>query len=266
MDARELRWLRSHDEFTNAWFEKNFPESLRCATEELDAAQQAFGPDHPSIIRASLDLAMAHEANHQLIDSERLKQAAEDLAKRLGAAAESRPDDLSSAAWFLFEGDRWWPLVSDDDERVVRNFQRALAIRQRHLGPDHPEVADVIARLAEVHFLSGQFAEAEPLYRSALEIYEKDEAQERPYFAKTLEGLAQTLASLERHTEAIVWFERAICLAEEVGKEKRSLYFLLIFYADTLDHVGRKGEAETFRLRAREMLPKANPGEFGFQN
>jgi hypothetical protein len=52
-------------------------------------------------------------------------------------------------------------------------FRRALAIREKVLGPDHPDTAQSINNLALVLYAKGDYAGAEPLLRRALAIREK---------------------------------------------------------------------------------------------
>ena len=49
-------------------------------------------------------------------------------------------------------------------------YQRALAIREKALGSDHPDVAASLNNLAELYRDQGKYAEAEPLYQRALAI------------------------------------------------------------------------------------------------
>ena len=49
-----------------------------------------------------------------------------------------------------------------------REYRAALAIRERHAGPRHPELAAGIVNLATVLDEQGRHAEAGPLYRRAL--------------------------------------------------------------------------------------------------
>jgi tetratricopeptide (TPR) repeat protein len=51
--------------------------------------------------------------------------------------------------------------------------QRVLAIREKVLGPDHPDVADALNKLAILYKDQGRYAEAEPLYKQSLAIREK---------------------------------------------------------------------------------------------
>ena len=55
-------------------------------------------------------------------------------------------------------------------ERVIRH---ALAIDEKSLGPDHPDVAGRLNNLAQLLRATNQLAEAEPLMRRALAIDEK---------------------------------------------------------------------------------------------
>jgi len=49
------------------------------------------------------------------------------------------------------------------------NYHHAIDLLTKGAGADHPETADARARLAEMYYLSGRAAEAEPLLRGALE-------------------------------------------------------------------------------------------------
>ena len=43
--------------------------------------------------------------------------------------------------------------------------QRALGMREKALGPDHPEVATGLNNLALLYQAQGRYADAEPLYK-----------------------------------------------------------------------------------------------------
>ena len=52
-------------------------------------------------------------------------------------------------------------------------YRRSLEIREKQLGPDHPDVATSLNNLADLYRAMGRYAEAEPLYRRSLEVREK---------------------------------------------------------------------------------------------
>jgi len=48
-----------------------------------------------------------------------------------------------------------------------------VAIKEKALGPDHPDVATAMSNLAVLYANLGRYAEAEPLYKRSLAISEK---------------------------------------------------------------------------------------------
>ena len=69
--------------------------------------------------------------------------------------------------------------------------QRALAIREKTLGPEHKDVATGLTNLARLYASQGEYAEAAPLYRRALAIREKTLGSEHPDVATSLNNLAR---------------------------------------------------------------------------
>jgi tetratricopeptide (TPR) repeat protein len=52
-------------------------------------------------------------------------------------------------------------------------YKRSLAIREKALGADHPDVATSLNNLANLYRAQGRYADAEPLYKRALAIRER---------------------------------------------------------------------------------------------
>ena len=52
-------------------------------------------------------------------------------------------------------------------------YERALAVRETALGPEHSDVAQSLSGLAILYVAQGRYAEAEPLHERALAIFEK---------------------------------------------------------------------------------------------
>src|SRR5215510_13433759 len=74
-------------------------------------------------------------------------------------------------------------------EEAARYLEDTLEIRESRLGPDHPDVGQVINGLALIHYYKGEYSKAEPLYLRALAIREKSLGPENPYVADSLNGL-----------------------------------------------------------------------------
>ena len=58
--------------------------------------------------------------------------------------------------------------------------KRSLAIREKQLGRDHPDVAHSLNNLATLYRDMGRYAEAEPLCKRSLEIREKQLGRRPP--------------------------------------------------------------------------------------
>ena len=69
-------------------------------------------------------------------------------------------------------------------------WQRALAIRERALGPDHPDTAQSLNNLAVLYRDQGRLAEAEPLWQRALAIWERALGPEHPHTRTVRDNLA----------------------------------------------------------------------------
>ena len=86
-------------------------------------------------------------------------------------------------------------------------YKRALVIREKALGPNHPDVAQSLNNLALVY--SKVYTEAEPLLKRALVIREKALGSEHPDVAGSLYNLAELYENQGRYAEAIGPIRRA---------------------------------------------------------
>jgi tetratricopeptide (TPR) repeat protein len=68
--------------------------------------------------------------------------------------------------------------------------QRTLAIVEKSLGPDNPDVATALDNLAQLYSAQGRYADAEPLYKRSLAIREKALGPDHPNVALSLNNLA----------------------------------------------------------------------------
>jgi tetratricopeptide (TPR) repeat protein len=73
--------------------------------------------------------------------------------------------------------------------------QRLLAIREKTLGRDHPNVATPLNNLAVLYRNQGRYADAEPLYQRSLAIYEKVLGRDHPNVALSLYNLAGRMSA-----------------------------------------------------------------------
>ena len=112
-------------------------------------------------------------------------------------------------------------------------YQRALAIREKALGPEHPDVARSLNNLANLYHDRGDYAKAEPLYQRALAIREKSLGPEHPDVADSLNSLARLYVAKNDIAQAVTFQSRANAISERnlelnlaIGSERQKLAYL----------------------------------------
>ncbi len=94
--------------------------------------------------------------------------------------------------------------------------ERALAIRETVLGPEHPHTAASLGNLALLLRAQGDLAAARPLFERALAIRETALGPEHPHTAASLDNLALLLRAQGDLAAARPLFERALAIRETV--------------------------------------------------
>ena len=95
---------------------------------------------------------------------------------------------------------------------------RALAIRERVLGPDHPDTAHSLNDLAVLHYRQGKYEQSEPLYLRSIAIGEKTLESEHPDLATSLNNLALLYYEQGKYEQAETLFQRAQAIRERKPK------------------------------------------------
>ena len=95
-------------------------------------------------------------------------------------------------------------------------LERALDIRERILGPDHPDTALSLNTLAGLLHGQGQLAAARPLFERALDIRERVLGPDHPDTAWSLNNLAYLLRAQGELAAARPLYERALDIRERV--------------------------------------------------
>jgi tetratricopeptide (TPR) repeat protein len=93
--------------------------------------------------------------------------------------------------------------------------ERALAIREKTLGPDHPHTATSLNNLAGLLESQGDLAGARPYYERARAISEKALGPDHPHTATSLNNLAYLLQSQGDLAGARPYYERALAIWEK---------------------------------------------------
>jgi len=93
--------------------------------------------------------------------------------------------------------------------------ERALAIREKVLGPGHPAVADSLHALAVLYDNKGDYAKAEPPNLRALAIRENALGPDHVDVAKTLNNLAWIYGIRQDYAKAESFYRRALVIQEK---------------------------------------------------
>jgi tetratricopeptide (TPR) repeat protein len=125
------------------------------------------------------------------------------------AAANAQRADLLDRAGNYFHGRAAYSAA-----RLL--YERALAIREKVLGPEHPDTATSLNNLALLLQTKSDLAGARPLHERALVIREKTLGPEHPATAMSLNNLASLAQAEADLAGARPLFERALAIREKV--------------------------------------------------
>jgi tetratricopeptide (TPR) repeat protein len=171
-----------------------------------------------------------------------------------GASAED--DTLAKAEALADQGSRLEQQGRYDD--AIRLTSEALAIREKLLGPDHPDLAKSLNNLAQLYVEKGRLTEAEPLYRRGLAILEKSRGPDDPDVATIVDNLGNLYRAQGHYADAEAAVRRVLAIREkafgpEDPKVARSLNNLASLYFTE----GRYQDAEPLFQHSLAIWQKA---------
>lgn len=108
----------------------------------------------------------------------------------------------------------------------------AVAIQERELGVDHPEIASLFGTLALIYEHYGLHKKAEQYVRQALAIDEKALGTGHPTLARDLANVAAVYISQKRLEEAEHLLKRALIICEKPGVRKSQIENIRVNYND----------------------------------
>lgn len=142
-----------------------------------------------------------------------------------------------------------------DAERLIK---RALALRERTLGPEHPSVGSSLEDLALLYEKHSRYAEAEPLYERALALYKIALGPEHPSVGASLNSLAGLAMVQRRYAEAEALYKRALALRDKaLGTDHPSVGNVLNNLGLLYQNQGRHADAEAMFKRSLAIAERA---------
>jgi tetratricopeptide (TPR) repeat protein len=141
-------------------------------------------------------------------------------------------------------------------------FHRALAIRERVLGPEHFGLVQNINNLAALHYARGELDQAEPLFQRALGISQQHLGESHPDVAVTLNNLARLYFRRNEYASAGPLLQRLLAIKEQaLGASHPEIAAILTSLAKVRLHQADYDGGEAFARRAlgiREKLKLPN--------
>jgi CHAT domain-containing protein len=234
----------------------------------IDVVARLLGPDGKEIMefdsesrqrgQEMVSQVAEVEGDYLLIVEPKLKAAAgayEIQISELRAATENdsklqEASNLYNKAVVLYRSGKY--------NEALSPLERALEIRDRVLGPDHPKVLANINSLAIVHSYRGEYSKAETLFKRALAIREKSLGPEHPDVAKSLHNLAIVYYFRSEYARAEPLYLRALAIMEKtLGPEHPGIAPSLNNIANLYYDRGDYTEAETLYRRALAICEKS---------
>jgi tetratricopeptide (TPR) repeat protein len=134
-------------------------------------------------------------------------------------------------------------------------LQRALLIREQHLGAEHPDTATSLNNLAGLYWSQGNYAQAEPLLVRALSIVEQKFGAEHPNTATCLNNLAELYRDQSKYSEAEPLYQRALSIVEQkLGAMHPKTATCLNNLAELYRGQSKYSEAEPLLVRALSIV------------
>ncbi len=174
-----------------------------------------------------------------------------DAAEHYGRAAglDQTFDTLYKAREFAWR--------AGDNTRAAGFGEDLIRVAREEFGDESAKLAEALNEHALTIEALGRYAEAEPLFRQALEIDAKTIGTEHPRYAEHLNNLAALLQVMGRHDEAEPLYRQALEIdAKTIGTEHPSYAVDLNNLAGLLQVMGRHDEAEPLFRQALEIDAK----------
>ena len=235
---RETKLMHRDEQWAAAQKAKNsgdFKVAIKAGEATLEIEQLLLGVDHSELISTFKFLADC-EAGRQNWEASKAIRT-EVLTRSIKAFGEKdyRVADARQALKHLGIVDRLTAEKRDQltdadahDTRISRFYREAnypaaielaneaLVIREKILGPEHPDTALSLNNLALLYDSQANYPAAVPLYQRALKINEKILGPEHPDTASSLNNLAGLYDSQANYAAAKPLYQRALKINEKV--------------------------------------------------
>ncbi len=176
-------------------------------------------------------------------------EAARDWAKIAGPLARAAGTSEASARYFNSLGG---VAHSEGKQEQARGYyEQALAILEKALGSNHPDVGKPLNGLGNAAYSEGKYEQARGYHERALTMWEKALGPDHPNVASSLNNLGRLAESEEKYEQARGYYERALTIWEQaLGPDHPDV-------ARSLNNLGSVAESEGKYEQARAYHERA---------
>jgi serine/threonine protein kinase len=230
----------------------------------LEIREKALGPDHPDVAYCLWGIGVCLGDSNDFKDGrEALERAQAIFEKKLG------PDDIG-VAWCLSDiaggwGSQGLRAGSDAGPYYARArplYERALRIKEKKLGPDHPDVGIGLLNLGQLLWEMGDYEAARPTLERCLSICDKVLPPDHYLTADCLGNLGNCLRLQHEDLKAKPVLERAVSIREKNAPGSSDLAWSLNFLGLVLADLGETARAEVCFRRALTIHKVLAPNDW----
>jgi serine/threonine-protein kinase len=214
----------------------------------IHAAAQARDDQRSAEAWMALSIAIAGQG--------RFEEALAQRTAMEAAAARAGDGDLLRADMWSHLGTMLWGLGRYDEAQEL--IERALGVREKRLGVDHPDIAESLEALGNVLAEKASYTDARPRLERAVAIREKVQGRRHPRTASARNDLGMLLRDMGEPRRALENFELALSVFEEtLGREHADVGRILNNIGLALSDQNKNAEAEPFFRHALAVKEKA---------
>jgi len=226
---------------------------------DTQGIQKIEADSHPGQLRDTFELVAEKSGTYEIqLEPKYPRAPAAKYQISLGEvrAANAQDRTLYDARLQYSEAVRLYPTGAYD--RAQSLAERALDLREKALGPDHPEVAEALNLLGVISTARSDYSRAELLFQRALAITEKAFSPDHPAVAEVTDNLAKNFNARGNYSEAERLARKGLEIREKIlGQD----HFLVAVSLGTLGDIflakGDYANARSFSERSLQITAKS---------
>lgn len=227
-----------------------FDRAAEMFEQSLEIHRRRSGADSDEAATIINNLAGTYCEQHRYLDAERLHRQNLRLLERLHG-----PDSLETARCLHNLANA----LQGRPAEAVPLYDRALRIRRRHLGQDHPDVAMTLSSLGNRYRELERWDEAQECVLQTLEAYNRSLGADHALTGNTYLALGELAKERKNLEEALVHLQRALEIKRRaLGEDHPALSFCLCRLGYLEGERGHWDEAMAYAQQAVERSDRVH--------